>query len=171
MDLSIVILVIIGFVILILFFNSKIKELKEAGNGNKEQELMLSVINDLRRDVQESSGKGRKEVQERLDRITESLNHGIDRSSQAIERQFKESRVLIQEASQKIASFEETNKKIAGFAGQLQSLENILQNPKQRGVLGEYYLETLLKNVFEPGQYKMQYKFSNGEIVDDRQFD
>jgi len=41
-----------------------------------------------------------------------------------------------------------------------------LKNPKQRGVLGEYYLETLLKNVLPPKAYEMQYQFKNGEIVD-----
>jgi DNA recombination protein RmuC len=48
----------------------------------------------------------------------------------------------------------------------LQSLQDILKNPKQRGVLGEYYLETLLKNVLPPGSFQMQYAFSDGEIVD-----
>jgi DNA recombination protein RmuC len=55
---------------------------------------------------------------------------------------------------------------VVGFAGQLQSLENILKNPKQRGILGEYYLETVLKNVLPPNSFQMQYKFKNGEIVD-----
>lgn len=41
-----------------------------------------------------------------------------------------------------------------------------LKNPKQRGILGEYFLETLLKNVFPPGKYQMQYPFKNGDIVD-----
>ena len=45
-------------------------------------------------------------------------------------------------------------------------MQDILQNPKQRGVLGEYYLETVLKNVLPPGRFQMQYKFSDGEIVD-----
>ena len=53
-----------------------------------------------------------------------------------------------------------------GFSGQLENLQRILTNPKQRGILGEYYLETLLKNVFAPDQYQMQYKFKDGEIVD-----
>jgi DNA recombination protein RmuC len=42
----------------------------------------------------------------------------------------------------------------------------MLKNPKQRGILGEYYLETLLKNVMPPGSYQMQYPFSDGTIVD-----
>jgi len=33
-------------------------------------------------------------------------------------------------------------------------------------VLGEYYLETLLKNVLSPGDYQMQYAFKDGSIVD-----
>jgi DNA recombination protein RmuC len=53
-----------------------------------------------------------------------------------------------------------------GFAEQLQNLQNILKNPKQRGVLGEFYLAELLKNVFAPNQYQLQYGFKNGEIVD-----
>jgi DNA recombination protein RmuC len=55
---------------------------------------------------------------------------------------------------------------VLDFSGQLQSLENILKNPKQRGILGEYFLETLLGNVLQPNQYKMQYKFPDGDIVD-----
>ena len=42
----------------------------------------------------------------------------------------------------------------------------ILKNPKQRGVLGEYYLETVLNNVLPPESFQMQYGFEDGEIVD-----
>lgn len=59
-----------------------------------------------------------------------------------------------------------STKQVIGFAEQLQSLENILTNPKQRGILGEYYLETVLKNVLPPKTYQMQYEFDDGDIVD-----
>ena len=52
------------------------------------------------------------------------------------------------------------------YAEQLQSLQDLLKNPKQRGILGEYYLETVLKNVMSPEDYRIQYPFKNGEIVD-----
>jgi DNA recombination protein RmuC len=41
-----------------------------------------------------------------------------------------------------------------------------LKNPKQRGVLGEYFLEETLKNVLPPNSYQMQYPFKDGTIVD-----
>ncbi|PIR57704.1 MAG: DNA recombination protein RmuC, partial [Parcubacteria group bacterium CG10_big_fil_rev_8_21_14_0_10_38_31] len=83
-----------------------------------------------------------------------------------IHRQFGESAKIIRDVTERLVKLDETNKQVVNFADQLKSLQDILKNPKQRGVLGEYYLETLLKNVLPPGNYQMQYPFKNGEIVD-----
>jgi DNA recombination protein RmuC len=80
--------------------------------------------------------------------------------------QFGQTAKIVQEVTEQLTSIKETNKQVVGFAEQLQSLENILTNPKQRGILGEYFLETLLKNVLPPHTFQMQYKFKDGEIVD-----
>lgn len=77
-----------------------------------------------------------------------------------------ESSRVIQEVTEKLTRLDETNKQVVNFADQLQSLQDILKNPKQRGILGEYYLETLLKNVLPPASYQMQYAFPDGTIVD-----
>src|SRR3972149_11519348 len=87
-------------------------------------------------------------------------------STKILQTQFGQSARIIQDVTAKLTKLDETNKQVIGFAGQLQSLQNILQNPKQRGVLGEYYLETVLKNVLPPGRFQMQYSFKDGEIVD-----
>ena len=60
----------------------------------------------------------------------------------------------------------EGQKQVMNFTEQLQDLQDILKNPKQRGILGEYYLETLLKNVLPPGSFECQYAFKDGTIVD-----
>lgn len=73
---------------------------------------------------------------------------------------------MIRDITEELTSLKETNKQVMSFTEQLQSLQDILKNPKQRGVLGEYYLETLLKNVLSPGSYEMQYMFADGSIVD-----
>lgn len=91
--------------------------------------------------------------------------------------QFKESRELIQAISkemneqlrdvvQETTKVGESSKQVFEVADQLKELQNILKNPKQRGILGEYYLETVLQNVLPPESYKMQYGFEDGEIVD-----
>ncbi len=80
--------------------------------------------------------------------------------------QFTESAKIVKDITERLAKLDETNRQVVGFADQLQNLQDILKNPKQRGVLGEYYLEAVLKNVLPPNSFQMQYKFSDGEIVD-----
>ncbi len=73
---------------------------------------------------------------------------------------------LITDVTEKLTKLDETNKQVVNFSAQLQNLQDILKNPKQRGVLGEYFLEETLKNVLPPNSYQMQYPFKDGSIVD-----
>lgn len=105
-------------------------------------------------------------LQNQINEISKSLDSKLGDSNKMLQAQFSESTKIVKDVTEKLTKLDETNKQVMGFAEQLQSLENILKNPKQRGILGEYYLETVLKNVLPPNSYKMQYKFENGEIVD-----
>ena len=66
---------------------------------------------------------------------------------QSLEKQFGETNKIVRDVTERLTKLDETNKQVISFTDQLQSLQDILKNPKQRGILGEYYLETLLKNV------------------------
>jgi DNA recombination protein RmuC len=98
--------------------------------------------------------------------VDSKMHHSSTLMQSSLATQFSESQKLIREITRELTEVKETGKQVMSFADQLQSLQDILKNPKQRGVLGEYYLETLLKNVLPPGSYAMQYGFDNGEIVD-----
>ncbi len=110
--------------------------------------LLLEQINELRRTVDSRLGESERSVRE-------SMMH-----------QSKESRSIITDITERLTRLDETNKQVVSFADQLNELQNILKNPKQRGILGEYYLETLLKNILPPSSYTMQYTFADGVIVD-----
>jgi DNA recombination protein RmuC len=60
----------------------------------------------------------------------------------------------------------ESTKQVFTIADQLQNLEKVLKNQKQRGNLGEAGLELILSNILPPSEYKLQYGFKNGEVVD-----
>lgn len=105
-------------------------------------------------------------IQNQLTELRNAVDAKLGDSNKMFQKQFESSSQVIKEITEKLTRLDETNKQVINFADQLRSLQDTLQNPKQRGVFGEYYLETLLKNVFNPKQYKMQYKFSDGQIVD-----
>ncbi|MDD2731647.1 MAG: DNA recombination protein RmuC [Candidatus Pacebacteria bacterium] len=105
-------------------------------------------------------------LQEQLNHIGQLMDNKLSESSRTIENQFTQSANIIRDVTEKLTRLDETNKQVVSFADQLKNLQDILKNPKQRGVLGEYYLETVLKNVLPPGSYKMQHQFKDGLVVD-----
>lgn len=142
----IIVAAIIGGIIS-YFFLAKKKDTPVAKDDVGLQ-LILTQLNELSRTVDSKIGESHKQVRESL--------------------QFHstESNKIIRDVTERLTRLDETNKQVISFADQLQSLENILKNPKQRGILGEYYLETVLKNVLPPGSYQMQYAFPDTTIVD-----
>ena len=109
-------------------------------------------------------------LQQQLTEMGRSIDDKVHKMGKdvndSMHKQSSESQKLIKDITEEITSVKELGRQTAGFAEQLKSLQDVLKNPKQRGVLGEYYLETVLKNVLAPGMYKMQYAFKDKETVD-----
>jgi len=113
------------------------------------------------------------QLQDLIRTVDQKLSDSSNMIQTSMQGQFGESQKLVNQflgeitkMTEKVTRVEETGKQMIGFADQLQNMQDIFKNPKQRGVIGEYYLETLLKNVLPTGSYQMQYPFSDGTIVD-----
>jgi len=100
------------------------------------------------------------------DGLQKQLTERMDKSNEQMAKQFQQSATIIKDVTQKLTELEKTNQQVGDVAGELKLLQNVLQNPKQRGNLGEIYLESVLENVLPPGIFKMQHAFKNGEVVD-----
>lgn len=109
-------------------------------------------------------------LQNQMEKLERALDSRMSESARqmhdTMRSQLGESSRLIKEITEEITSVKEIGRETGKFAEQLKGLQDILKNPKQRGILGEYYLETVLKNVLPPGMFQMQYPFPGGEIVD-----
>jgi DNA recombination protein RmuC len=119
-----------------------------------------------RRRSEDSSAPLFKMLADEMKDIRRTLDERMHQSNENLKYQSSESQKLIREITREITEVKETGKQVMNFTDQLQQLQNMLKNPKGRGVLGEYYLETVLKNVLPPGSFQMQYAFPNGDIVD-----
>lgn len=105
-------------------------------------------------------------IQNQINEISRTIDNRLGDFSKFSQTQIGENSKIVREVTEKLTRLDETNKQVVGFADQLRGLQDILKNPKQRGVLGEYYLETVLGNVLPVGSFELQYKFRNGEAVD-----
>lgn len=143
--------VVFGFLLVILVLNQRLRELQKSS----AVEMVKSDVTELSRTI---------------NLLQSSMGEKMDRSStnmqQSMQRQLSQSAKLVSDVTQRLAKLDETNRRVVDVADELKTLQNVLSNPKQRGVFGEFYLESVLSNVLPPGQYKMQYGFKDGEIVD-----
>jgi len=159
MDMTLVLLVVIvlvaGFGLIIFVMNQRLRELSK----HQGADLLKQDLIELSRGVGELKDNLHATVTDRLDK-----NQAMMRDT--LSKQLSESAKLIGDVTQRLAKLDETNRRVVDVADELKTLQNVLQNPKQRGVLGEYFLQTVLDNVLPPERFSLQYKFADGEIVD-----
>jgi DNA recombination protein RmuC len=136
-----------------IFFKSK------SSQDSSSSMMLKKDLDSLSSNIQTLKDGLENQLADRFDK-----NHELMRNS--IQKQFSESAKIIADVSERLTRLDETNKRVVGVADDLKTLQNVLQNPKQRGVLGEYYLSSVLENVLPPGGFKLQYKFKNGDLVD-----
>ena len=143
--------IVIGFGLVVYVLNQRLRELK----NNNAVELMKADVVEVSRNI----ASLQQVVGDKLERSSLAVQNSV-------QRQLSESAKLVADVTQRLAKLDETNRRVIDVADELKTLQNVLQNPKQRGVFGEYYLQSVLENVLPPGQFTMQYKFNDGEIAD-----
>ena len=161
----ILLLVTIGFLVLY------IKKPKIANEQPNELSIQLNEslkreIQEIRKEVSLNAEKGRQEIEKKLSDINKDIVNYQKDSKEDIQKQFDSSKKIIKEVTSELEQIKGTNAQVLGFANQMKTLEKILSNQKQRGILGEIQLENLLANVLPPELFKMQYSFKNNETVD-----
>jgi DNA recombination protein RmuC len=105
-------------------------------------------------------------LQNQIAELSRTLKGEMGESAKAMRDELGRSAELIKDITRELTRVSEGQKQVMSITDQLRNLQDILKNPKQRGVLGEYYLETVLKNVLPPGTFELQYEFRNGDKVD-----
>lgn len=141
----------VGFIVTIVVLSSRLRELKQS-----------SAVDLLKSDVTELSRS--------IAGLQETMGDKLERNAAAMQtsmqKQLGESAKLVADVTQRLTKLDETNRRVVDVADELKTLQNVLQNPKQRGVLGEFYLKQILENMLPPGTFELQYKLGEGMIVD-----
>ncbi len=147
----VLVVMVVGFVAVTAFLLAKLNSLQRQPGA----ELLKQDITELNRSVGLLK-----------DNLQATVSDRLDKNQALMMRQSNETNKVISEITKSLTELKDTNKRVVDVADELKTLQNVLQNPKQRGGLGEYYLETVLGNVLPPHVYETQYKFKDGEIVD-----
>ena len=154
-----------GIILLLIILLLVYKKIASQAQPPSDQGLFVMLQNQIQ-ELAHSNQDLQKLVDQKMSDTHKAMAETQTSLHKTIQMQFGQSAKIITDVTERLTKLDETNKQVMGFAEQLENLEGILQNPKHRGILGEYYLENVLKNVLPPGSYQMQYKFPDGDIVD-----
>ncbi len=135
------IIVLAAFVIVIIFLNRKLSDLKES---QKPSDELLEIIKTL----QAGSREDRKVLLDNLQRNTQSLNERLDNASR-----------VIAGVQKNIGEFSEIGRG-------MKDLQDFLKSPKLRGNIGEQVLKEMLGQFLPKASFNLQYTFKSGDKVD-----
>jgi DNA recombination protein RmuC len=144
---------------------------KKSGIASDEKQAD-SALQMILQQINEQTRTNDLKISELMRNVDQKLGLTTKDLQDSLRAQSNESYKVIQDITEKLTKLDESQKQVVSLGDRIQDLQNILKNPKQRGVLGEYYLETLLKNVMPPGSYAMQFNLGKsadgaGEIIVD----
>jgi len=136
---DILLVIVIGLLLFVVFYL-----LSKKGGNAQENKLLREELKEIRQEIIDSREK----------------------NVQSLQTQLTESNKIVKDVTAQLEKVHSDHKNVVDVKEQLGKLTDVLANPKQRGILGEYFLESLLKNIFQPNQYQCQYRFKDGEAVD-----
>jgi DNA recombination protein RmuC len=157
---SLLLMVLIGLAVIAYSLRRK----KDGAGDEKMAAMMERLANlgaqneEMRKVLDAKLSEAYKTTQDQFGKTAGLMQGVTGQANKMMMEMHAQSQKVISEVSEKLAKLDETNKQVVNFSGQLQNLQDILKNPKQRGILGEYFLEETLKNVLPPGAYETQYK-------------
>lgn len=132
-----------------------------------------SRLNDLQKGKDDAQAALNISLNERLDRIMDTVLKQVNESGRTTDTRAKEVRdtmtsnaKTLEQLTAKLAQMEEANKRIFDVGKDISGLQEILRAPKLRGTLGELFLGDLLGEILPDHRFKLQYAFQNNEIID-----
>jgi DNA recombination protein RmuC len=124
--------------------------------GNQAALLLKQDLSRLSDDITKLKDGIQGQLTDRLDK-NQAMMMG------SMQQQFAASTKIISEVTRDLTELKESNKQVMNITDELKTLQNVLQNPKQRGVLGEYHLHSVLENVLPPERFKLQFKIGKDD--------
>lgn len=157
------IIFVLGIFFLIWFIRKSLHTKQDDGQGMVMLQQQLQEIARANQELKVSNEQLKSDLSEKLN---EKLGQSHKEMSHSVQTQFQESQKLIKNITEELGNVRKTGEQVVGFTEQLKQLQDILQNSKQRGALGEYFLETTIQNILPPENYSFQYSFKDGLIAD-----
>ncbi len=155
----VVVLILLALGIFAMLYRLQKSQQNPVAQDTQGMMLLQNQLAELTRAMDSKLGEGTKTMSEFMTSQSTEARTLLS----TINKQMQEQ---LLEVVKGVTETKESTKQVFTIAEQLNNLEKVLKNQKQRGNLGEASLELVMSNILPPGAYAMQYEFPGGETVD-----
>lgn len=160
-------ILLLATLIVMYFIYKKLTLAQRPKDGEQNLFIMLqNQIQEMNRVLDQKMADTHKAMNDTQHSLNKTIQEQFKENSKIIQGISGQSNKMITDITEKLTSLDKTNQQVISFSAQLQNLEKVLTNQKNRGNLGEAGLQLVLENILPPGSYELQYQFTDGDVVD-----
>lgn len=120
------------------------------------------VILQVLRHVEKALSRQTQLFQKELIDLSRQMNHQLSSTASVVQSYAHQ----MGELQNRLGQLQESTQTMIHIGRDISSLQDILKAPKLRGLLGELFLEELLRQILPQDRYVLQFRFQSGEKVD-----
>lgn len=161
----VVLIILVGVIIYLLLRPQKQQ------SSDQSLTMLQNQIEGLRNQTNDTLTKQQQLLNQQLGQITTQINQQLQNVTQQLSTQtgqigdrLDKAASVISNVNKGIGSLSKASEQIIDIGKDISKLSEILKAPKARGILGEYSLENLLKQILPQEFYELQYSFKNSRV-------
>lgn len=108
----------------------------------------------------------KQEMQAQVHALDTRLTQSINSVNQSLSSSVTATQKTMSSVDQQLGQLSNSTQQMLQVGRDITGLQEMLRAPKPRGQFGEILLERLLEDMLPHGQYSVQHRFKNGQIVD-----
>jgi DNA recombination protein RmuC len=116
--------------------------------------------------VQQQLGTMQQSVQAQVQALDARLTASVDGVSKSLSTSLTSTQQTMRSVDTQLGQLSTSTKQMLEVGKDISGLQQMLRAPKPRGQFGELLLERLLEDMLPAGQFTLQHRFKNGQIVD-----
>jgi len=121
---------------------------------------------DTRAETAQIMAMTQQSLEQRIEGLDQRLSAGLNSVQQTMNTSFTSTAETMRNVGQQLGRLETSSQQMLEVGKNIGQLQDILKPPKMRGGFGELLLENLLSQILPPDNYRFQYRFRNGQMVD-----
>jgi DNA recombination protein RmuC len=133
--------------------------------GRPVEGTSLALLQQQLEALREQTARSLADNSATLNQRLAELDRQMGRNSDAISARLESAGRTVENVRQSLGALSQATERVLDVGKDISSLQDILRTPKLRGIIGEYFLGDLLRQVV-PNHHELQYRFRSGEAVD-----